>query len=177
MINLCYDKPLCIQIIFHSKYPVVLFMLFWIFLVHCSSRSTIIFLIVSKEIQKYDQRKFYFFQKRNIFKFGIHVHRWKKNRKKNNFFSVHQNYKTKKFVISKISDKKFREIHYFANIKYKRNSRKYCEKNLRRNIFMKRKIFAKKNSIKKIVTKKKFVEKNVRKKNCSKKKFEKNLKI
>ena len=36
------------------------------------------------------------------------------------------------------------KIHYFANIKYKRNSRKYCEKNLRRNILVKRKIFAKK---------------------------------
>ena len=57
-------------------------MLFWIFHVRCSSRSTIIFLIVSEEIEKYDQRKFYFFQKRNIFKFGIHVHRWKRNRKK-----------------------------------------------------------------------------------------------
>ena len=58
-------------------------MLFWIFLVCCSSRSIIIFLIVNKEIQKYDQRKFYFFQKIFFFKFGIHVHRWKKNRKKN----------------------------------------------------------------------------------------------
>ena len=38
------------------------------------------------------------------------------------FFSVHQNCKTKKFTISKISNKKFRKIHYFANIKYKRNS-------------------------------------------------------
>ena len=36
-------------------------MLFWIFLVRCSSRSIVIFLIVSKEIQKYDQRKFYLF--------------------------------------------------------------------------------------------------------------------
>ena len=72
-------------------------MLFWIFLVRCSSRSTIIFLIVSKEIQKYDQRKFYFIQKRNIFKFSIHFRRWKKNRKKSlHFFFVHQNSKTKK---------------------------------------------------------------------------------
>ena len=82
-----------------------------------------------------------------------------------NFFSVHQNCKTKKFAISKISNTKFRKIHNFANIKYKRNSRKYCEKNLRRNIFVKRKIF----------TKKKFVEKNFRKKNFSKKKIEKNF--
>ena len=92
-----------------------------------------------------------------------------------NFFSVHQNRKTKKFAISEISNKKFRRIHYFANIKYKRNSRKYYEKNLRRNIFVKRKIFAKKNSIKKIFTKKKFVGKNFRKKNFSKNKFEKNF--
>ena len=81
-----------------------------------------------------------------------------------------------KFAISKISDKKFRKIHYFANMKYKRNSRKYCKKNLRRNIFVKRKIFAK-SSIKKIVTKKKFVEKILREKNFSEKKIEKNLKI
>ena len=40
------------------------------------------------------------------------------------------------------------------------NSRKYCEKNLRRNSFMKRQIFAKKNSIKKFSPKKKIVEKN-----------------
>ena len=52
---------------FYSKYPVVLFMLFWIFLMHCSSRSTIIFLIVSKEIQKYDQKKFYFFSEKKPF--------------------------------------------------------------------------------------------------------------
>ena len=70
-----------------------------------------------------------------------------------NFFSVHQNCKTKKFA-RKISNKKFRKIHYFANIKYKRNSRKYCENNLRRNIFVKRKIFAKKNSIIKFSPKK-----------------------
>ena len=77
----------------------------------------------------------------------------KKSKKKFTiFFSVHQKCKTKKFAISKISDKKFRKIHYFANIKYKRNSRKYCEKNLCRNIFVKKKKF-------------------------SKKKFEKNLKI
>ena len=98
-------------------------MLFCIFLVRCLSRSIVIILIVSKEIDNYDQRKFYFFSI---------------------FFSVHQNYKTKKFAISKISNKKFRNIHYFANIKYKRNSRKCCEKFFRRNSFVKRKIFAKK---------------------------------
>ena len=42
-------------------------MLFWIFLVRCSSRSIVIFLIVSKEIQKYDQRKFYFFSGKKNF--------------------------------------------------------------------------------------------------------------
>ena len=42
-------------------------MLFWIFLVRCSSRSIVIFLIVSKEIQKYDQRKFYCFSKKKNF--------------------------------------------------------------------------------------------------------------
>ena len=74
-------------------------------------------------------------------------------------FSVHQNCKTKKFAISKVSNKKFRKIHYFANIKFKRNSRKYCEKNLRGNCFVKRKIFAKKKFDNKIFTKKTFVEK------------------
>ena len=140
------DKPLCIQIIFYSKYPVVLFMLFWIFLVRCSSRSIVIFLIVSKKIQKYDKRKFYFFSEKKNFQIRYSRSSLKKKQKKFTiFFSVHQNCKTKKFAISKISNKKFRKIHYFANIKYKRNSRKYCETNLRRNIFVKRKIFTKKN--------------------------------
>ena len=72
-------------------------MLFWVFLVRCSSRRIVIFLIVSKEIEKYDQRKFYFFSEKTIFKFGIHVHRWKKKiaKKIYNFFSVHQNCKIK----------------------------------------------------------------------------------
>ena len=43
-------------------------MLFWIFLVRCSSRSILIFLVVSKEIQKYDQRKFYFFSEKKNFR-------------------------------------------------------------------------------------------------------------
>ena len=131
------------------------FLYFWIFLVRCSSRSIVIFLIVSNEIQKYDQRNVYFFSEKKNFQIWYSRSSLKKNRKKiYNFFSVHQNCKTKKFAISKISNKKFRKIHYFANIKYKRNLRKYCEKNLRRNIFVKRKIFAKKNSIIKIFTKK-----------------------
>ena len=111
-----------------------------------------------------NRENFTFFQKRKIFKFGIHVHRWKKNRKKNvQFFFRTPKLQNKQFAISKISNTKFRKIHYFANIKYKRNSQKYCEKNLNRNIFGKKKIFAKKNSIIKISTKKKFVEKNFRK--------------
>ena len=139
------DKPLWIQIIFYAKYPLVLFMLFWIFLVRCSLRSTVIFLIVSKEIQKYDQRKFAFFQKRNIFKFGIHVHRWKKNCKKNlQFFFRTLKLQNKKFAISKISNKKLRKIHYFVNIKYNKN------------ILVKRKIFAKKKFEKKMFPKKKM---------------------
>ena len=45
----------------------VLFMLFWIFIMRCSSRGTVIFLIVSKEIQKYDQRIFHFFSEKKAF--------------------------------------------------------------------------------------------------------------
>ena len=88
-------------------------------------------------------------------------------------FFVHQNCKTKKLAISKVSKKKFRKIHDFANIKYERNLPKYCEKNLRRNIFVKRKIFTKKNSIKKIFTKKKICRKKLVKKNLLKKKSKK----
>ena len=128
-------------------------MLFWIFLVRCSSRSTVIFLIVSKEIQKYDQRKFYFFFRKETFSNLVFTFIAEKKipKKIYNFFSVHQNCETKKFAISKIWNKKFRKIHYFANIKYKRNRRKYCGKNLRRNIFGKekfspKKIFRKRNS-------------------------------
>ena len=132
-------------------------MLFWIFLVRCSSRSIVILPIVSKEIQKYDQRKLYFFSEKKHFQIWYSRLSLKKKspKKFTIFFSVHQNCKTKKFAISQISNKNFRKIHYFANMKYKRNSRKYCENNLRRNIFVKRKIFAKKNSIIKIFTKKK----------------------
>ena len=146
-------------------------MLFWVFVVCCSSRSTVIFLIASKEIQKYDQRKFYLFSEKKHFQ--IWNSRWslkKKSQKNLQFlFPYTKIAKQKKFAISKISNKKFRKIHYFANIKYKRNLRKYCEKNLRRDIFVKRKIVTK-NSIKKMLTEKKFVEKNFRKKNLSKNK-------
>ena len=45
----------------------LLFILLWIFLVRCSLRSTVILLTVSKEIQKYDQRKFYFFSEKKNF--------------------------------------------------------------------------------------------------------------
>ena len=101
-------------------------MLFWIFLMReallFSSWSTIIFLIVSKDIQKYDQRKFYFFQKRNIFKFGIHVHRWKKNCKKNLQFFFHTpKLQNKNFAISKISQNTLFRKHQIQK-KY------FCEK-------------------------------------------------
>ena len=42
-------------------------MLFSSFLVRCLSRSTVNFLIVNKEIQKYDQRQFYFFFRKETF--------------------------------------------------------------------------------------------------------------
>ena len=77
-------------------------MLFWIFLVRCSSRSTVIFLIVRVKKSKSTIREnFTFFQKRNIVKFGIHVHHWKKNRKKNlQFF-----FRTPKLQNKKIRNK------------------------------------------------------------------------
>ena len=56
-------------------------MLFWISLVRCSSPSIVIFLIVSKKIQKYDQRKFYFFSEKKHFQ--IWYSSLKKNYKKN----------------------------------------------------------------------------------------------
>ena len=125
-------------------------MLFWIFLVRSSSRSTVIFLIVRKKSKSTIRENFTFFRKETFSNVVFTFIAEKKIAKKMyNFFSVHQNCKTKKLAISKISNKKFRKIHYFANMKYKKNWRKYCEKNLRRNIFVKRKIFAKKNSIKK----------------------------
>ena len=154
----------------------------------CSSRSIVIFLIVSKEIQKYDQRKFYFFSEKKNFQIWYSRSSLKKKNSKKNFFAIF-------FPYTKIAKQKakFHKIHYFANIKYKRNSRKYCENNLRRNIFVKRKIFTKKNSIIKIFNKKKnlyqkiFVKKifrtkkfetNFRKKNFSRKKIsKKSLKI
>ena len=137
-------------------------MLFWIFLMRCSSRSTVIFLIVTKETQKYDQRKSYFFLEKKHFQIWYSHSSLKRNWKKNcKFFFRTPKLQNKKFAISKISNKKFRKIHYFANIKYKRK------------IFVKRKIFAKKNLIKNIFTKTKFVEKNFRKKNFSEKKIRK----
>ena len=122
-------------------------MLFWIFLVCCSSRSTVIFLIVSKEIQKYDQKKFYFFSERKHFQIWYLRSTLKKNRKKNLQF----------FPYTKISNKKFRKIHYFANIKYKRNSRKYCEKkSFRQKKLDKKNFYQKKICRKKFVVKKNF---------------------
>ena len=128
----------------------VLFTLCWIFLVRCSSRSIVIFLIVSKEIQKYDQRKFYFFSEKKHFQICYSRSSLKKKmQKKFTIFFPYTKFGKKKFAISKISNNFFCKIHYFANIKYKINSRKYCEKNFRRNIFVKRKIFAKKKFDKK----------------------------
>ena len=76
------------------------------------------------------QRKFYFFSEKKHFQIWYSRSSLKKKSRKKFtiFFPLHQNRKTKKFPISKISNKKFRKIHYFANIKYKRNSREYCEK-------------------------------------------------
>ena len=130
---------------------------------------------VSKEIQNYDQRKFYFFSEKKHFQIWYSRSSLKRKWQKYNFFSIHENCKKKKFAISRISNKKFLKIHYFANIKYKRNSPKYCEKNLCRNIFVKRKIFAKRNTIKKIFSKKKIVEKNFRKKMFEKTNSNKNF--
>ena len=118
----------------------------------CSSRSTFIFLIMSKEIQKYDQRKFYFFSEKKHFQISY------------SRSSLKKKLQNKNFAISKISNIKFRKIHYFANIKY------------RRNIFVERKIFAKKNSIEKIFTKKKLSKKKFHKKNFSEKNIRINLK-
>ena len=70
------------------------------------------------------------------------------------FFSVDQNCKTKNFAIRRISNKKFRKIHYFANIIYKRNSRKYCEKKSSQKHFCEKKNFRQKKFDKKICRKK-----------------------
>ena len=112
-------KHECIQIIFYSKYPVVLLMLFWIFLVRWSSRSIVIFLIVSKEIQKYDQRKFYFFSEKKNFQIWYSRSSLKKKSQKNLQFFFRtpklQNYKNcneqnfeKKFRRKKCFEKKTR---------------------------------------------------------------------
>ena len=96
-------------------------MLFWIFLVRCSSRSIVIFLIVSKEIQKYDQRKFYFFSEKQHFQIWYSRSSLKKKRKKNvQFFfpytkivkqkkSQYAKFRIKnsaKYIISQTSNKK-----------------------------------------------------------------------
>ena len=144
-------------------------MLFWIFLMRCSSRS-----IVSKEIQKYDRRKFYFFSEKKHFQIWYSRSSLKKKLQKKFtiFFSVYQNYKTKNFAISKISNKKFRKHQIrkkFAKILWKKSSQKYfCEK----------KIFHQKKFDNKNFYQKKIYRKNFRKKNFSKKKNSKNcLKI
>ena len=58
---------------------------------------------------------------------------------------------------------------------YKRDSRKYCEKNLRRNIFVISQLSPKKIRKKKFSPNKKLIEKNFRKSNFSKKKNSKKI--
>ena len=135
----------------------------------CSSRSTVIFLIVSKEIQKYDQRKFYFFSEKKHFQIWYSRSSLKKkSQKKCTIFSVHQNCKTKKFAISKISNKKLRKIHYFANIKYKRIRENIVKKSLQKYFCDKKNFRQKKFDKKNFHQKKKCIEKNYRKKNSKK---------
>ena len=131
------------KIIFYSKYPVVLFMLFWILLVHCSSRSIVIFLIVSKEIQVRSEKILLFFRKETFLQL-LFTFIAKKNRNKI-FFSVDQNCKTKKFAIRTISDK------YFAKYIISHTSKKFAK------ILWKEK-FSPKKFDKKIFGKKKFFE-------------------
>ena len=68
-----------------------------IFLVRCSSRNIVIFLIVSKEIQKYDQRKFFFFSEKKHFQIWYSRSSLKKKSQEifTIFFSVNQNWKQK----------------------------------------------------------------------------------
>ena len=79
-------------------------MLFWIFLVRCSLRSTVIFLIVSKEIQKYDQRKFYFFSEKKHFQIWYSRSSLKKKIAKK--FTIF-------FPYTKIAKQKIRNKHNF----------------------------------------------------------------
>ena len=116
-------------------------------------------------IQKYDQRKFYFFSEKKHFQFWYSRSSLKKKSQKK--FTIF-------FSYTKIAQRKNSQQAKFRI----KNSAKYIisqtsnTKEIHENI-VKRKIFAKKNSIKKIFTKRKFVEKNFRKKNFSNEKIRK----
>ena len=121
------------------------------------------------------RENFTFFQKRNIFKYGIHVRRWKKIAKKIYTF----------FPYTKISKQKYSRkakfgIKFFA--KYI-NSQTSNTKEIRENIvktisgeiFSWKEKFSPKKNDNKNFTKKKLVENNFRKENFSKKKNSKNI--
>ena len=100
---------------------------------------------MSKEIQKYDQRKLYFFQKRNIFKFGINVHRWKKIANEITiFFSVHQNCEKKH------SQAKFRMKNFAKYIISQTSNTKEIPENIVKKIFAEIFLWKEKFSPKKI---------------------------
>ena len=104
-------------------------MMFWIFLVRCSSRSIVIFLIVSKEIQKYDQRKL--FRKEIFLNLEFTFIAKKKSQKKFTIvFSVHQNCKTNKIAI-----RKFRVKNFAQYIISQTSNTKEIRENIVRKIF------------------------------------------
>ena len=155
-------------------------MLFWIFLVRCSSRSIVTFLIVSKEIQKYDQRKLYFFPEKKHFQIWYARSSLKKNRKKNvQFFFPYTKIAKQKNRNKQNFDKKIPQNSLFRKHQIQKKFAKILsKKNLRRNIFVKRKIFAKKNSIIRIFTKKTICRKKISyNKFCEKKNSKKILPI
>ena len=147
-------------------------MLFWIFFVRSSSRSTVIFLIVSKEIQKYDQRKFYFFSEKKHFQIWYSSLKKKLQKKfticfpyiilKNKKIRNNQNFEKKnfaKYIISQTSDTK--EI------------RDNIVKKIFAEIFVWKKNFRQKKFDKKNFHQKKICRKNFRKKNFSEKNIRK----
>ena len=128
----------------------------------CSSLSTVIFLIVSKEIQKYDQRKFYFFSEKKNFQIWYSRSSLKKKSQKN----LQIFFRTPKLQNKKIRNKQnfewkipqntlFRKHQIqkkFAEILWKQSSQKYfCEKNNFRQ-----KNFDNKNFHQKKICRKKF---------------------
>ena len=136
-------------------------MLIWIFLVRCSSRGTVIFLIVSKEIRKYDQRKFYFFSEKKHFKIQYSRSSLKKNRKNNLqfFFPYTKIAKQKNSQLTKFRIKNFAKyiISQTSNTKEIRenivtkSSQKYFseKKTFRQKKFDKKNFHQKKNLQKK----------------------------